>query len=96
MIGLSPSEVEIVRATLTEAFGPQASVWLFGSRARGDCRGDVDLYVELPEPGDLLLRLATRRRLEELLHQKVDLIVRGRGEAKAAIDGVARSTGIAL
>jgi len=96
MIGLSPSEVEVVRATLLDAFGADAEIWLFGSRAHGDRGGDVDLYVESPRPGDLPARLAARRRLESLLHQKVDLIVRGRQEPRSAIDGIARDTGVAL
>ena len=53
MPGLSPQEAEIVRAAVKDAFGGEAVVWLFGSRATGDRRGDVDLYVETPTPGSL-------------------------------------------
>ncbi len=96
MIGLSPSDMEVVRTTLAEAFGGDARVWLFGSRARGAGRGDVDLYVETAAATSLLVRLATRRRLEARLHQKVDLIVRAAGEPHAAIDAIARTTGVPL
>ncbi len=96
MIGLSSSDVEIIRTSLAAAFGGEAKLWVFGSRARGGERGDVDLYVETPAPIDLLLRLATRRQLEALLHQKVDLIVRAVGEPQAPIDAIARATGLRL
>ncbi|MDA8232233.1 MAG: nucleotidyltransferase domain-containing protein [Magnetospirillum sp.] len=96
MTGLSPREIEIVRFALAEAFGPELKVWLFGSRARGDCRGDVDLYVETPTPKGLPTRLAARRRLETALHRKVDLIVCAEGEPHAAIDAIAKETGLPL
>lgn len=96
MIGLSPAEVEIVRSTLSEAFGTEVRVWLFGSRSQGDRRGDVDLFVESARAIGTTQKLSARRQLEGRLHQKVDLIVRTVGEPEAAIDAIARSTGIAL
>lgn len=96
MIALSPAEQDTVRATLAAAFGPDVRIWLFGSRARGDERGDVDLFVETSHPSALPARLAARRTLERRLHQKVDLIVRANSEPAAAIDAIARSTGCLL
>ena len=96
MIGLSPQEVHIVRTTLNEAFGLEARVWLFGSRARGNDRGDVDLYVETPDHHGFAARWAARRALEAALRQKVDLIVRGAGDPHAAIDAIAKETGVPL
>ncbi|MBI5165350.1 MAG: nucleotidyltransferase domain-containing protein [Magnetospirillum sp.] len=86
----------MVRTTLAEAFGDGAAVWLFGSRARGDLRGDVDLLVECPRAVSLPVTLATRRRLEGALHQKVDLIVRGPDDQRSAIDAIAKETGVML
>jgi hypothetical protein len=31
MIGLSPTEVAVVRATVIDAFGAEAVIWLFGT-----------------------------------------------------------------
>lgn len=96
MTGLSPSEIEIVRMTLAEAFGDGAKIWLFGSRGQGVPKGDVDLFVETVIPAATEVRLKARRRLESRLHQKVDLVVRARGEQAAAIDAIARATGVPL
>ena len=95
-LGLSQSQTEIIRTTLAEAFGADSKIWLFGSRAQGDVRGDVDLYVESSSACSLTTKLATRRHLEESLHQKVDLIVRTNGDPHTAIDDIAKTTGLAL
>ncbi|MGE5504175.1 MAG: nucleotidyltransferase family protein [Actinomycetota bacterium] len=98
MIGLTTGEVGTVKTAIAEAFGAEARVWLFGSRAAGATRGDVDLYVETPSavPGGLPAKLAARRRLEEALHIKVDLVVRAADEPRTAFDDIARSTGVPL
>jgi len=48
---LTDDQVRIIKARAAECFGPNAHVWLFGSRVDDDARGgDIDLYVELAEP----------------------------------------------
>lgn len=99
---ISPEQREAIRRTVREVFGPEARVWLFGSRARDELRGgDIDLYVELPQAPDLHARLdlearawlALQRRLGE---RRIDLVTRVPGEAERPIDRIARETGIEL
>ncbi|MBF0356662.1 MAG: nucleotidyltransferase domain-containing protein [Alphaproteobacteria bacterium] len=98
MPGLTPAKIETVRHVVTEAFGPGASIWLFGSRAAGKEGGDIDLFVETQSPVQDCLpkRLAARRRLEALLEEKVDLIVREADAEPRAIDAIAKETGVKL
>ncbi len=43
---LTPFQREIFKQLTAEVFGPQAQVWLFGSRADDQRRGgDIDLYI---------------------------------------------------
>jgi len=96
MTGLTPRQIAEVKSVLADAFGLDAKVWLFGSRAAGQSLGDVDLYVETASSGPLTARLAARRRLEAALHQKVDLVVRGGDEPATAFATLARETGVPL
>ncbi|MFN3075617.1 MAG: nucleotidyltransferase domain-containing protein [Alphaproteobacteria bacterium] len=98
-IGLSPQQVARIRTEVETAFGQKVtSVWLFGSRARGEVRGDIDLCLELSDfSGNLLLaRLALRRRLEADLGQKVDLVTHVAGDPIPGIVHIARDTGVEL
>jgi predicted nucleotidyltransferase len=70
----------------------------FGCSARGRRArrgGDIDLFVETQSPVQDCLpkRLAARRRLEALLEEKVDLIVREADAEPRAIDAIAKETG---
>ena len=51
-------------------------VRVFGSRARGDAapKSDVDLLVALPENASLLVIVAIKQDLEDLLGCKVDVV----------------------
>lgn len=54
------------------------SLALFGSVARGDARpdSDVDLLVEFERPIGLFHFARVQRRLEEILGQRVDLVMK--------------------
>ncbi len=54
------------------------SLALFGSVARGEDRpgSDIDLLVEFNQPTSLFELFAIRRRLEEILGRRVDLVPR--------------------
>lgn len=96
---LEPDEVRAIKAAATHAFGPDAIVRLFGSRADDDRRGgDIDLHVEVAPEIDAW---EAQSRFEDSLfarieRQRVDVIVRKRGEPERGIDLIARHDGIPL
>lgn len=96
MTGLTPRQIAEVKSVLADVFGREAEIWLFGSRAAGPSRGDIDLLVEVPSSFPLTSRLRARRRLEAALHQKVDLVVQGGDEPPTAFAALARETGVKL
>ena len=55
------------------------SLAAFGSVARGDARedSDIDLLIEFDEPVGLFHFSRVKRRLEEILKRRVDLVTRG-------------------
>lgn len=58
---LTHEQIAIIRRTAQEIFGPEARVWLFGSRVDDSKRGgDVDLLVESGRPIDAPAFSATR------------------------------------
>ncbi len=97
---LDQHQREIIREEVGRAFGPHASVQLFGSRLDDARRGgDVDLYIEANgTPSELLdrelsLYAGLQKRLGE---QRIDIVVHGRGSPLRAVDRHARATGVAL
>ncbi|OOG20582.1 hypothetical protein B1C78_17250 [Thioalkalivibrio denitrificans] len=96
---LNDQQRQIAQQAVLTHFGPNARVWLFGSRAHDDRRGgDIDLYVET-DPREDLLRAEARTILEiqqALGDQRIDLVTHVRGRPRKAIDRIARETGIEL
>jgi len=99
-VRLSRSQVTAIRQAVSEAFGPDAKVWLFGSRARENALGgDIDLLVQpasddISEP--LRRKLTLLGRLEQALgERKIDMVIEERNDARAIVQ-VARSTGVQL
>lgn len=98
---LTPEQVEAIKATAAEVFGPDAEVWLFGSRADDSRRGgDIDLYVEL---GRISSEERTRleamfwAKLQRLLgERKIDVVTHPHGAPVRPIDRQARSSGVRL
>lgn len=96
---LNNRQQRVAREAVRAHFGPDARVWLFGSRVRDDLRGgDIDLYVETESPDNLLKAEAKaifdiQRALGD---QRVDLVTHVRGNPLRAIDRIARETGIEL
>ncbi len=100
---LSPEEVAAIKRLVAAAYGPDAVVRLFGSRADDRRRGgDVDLHVEVNLPGPYTAKkldteLDLHNRLEEALgERKVDLVVRHGFQPEMPIDRIAVKTGIVL
>jgi predicted nucleotidyltransferase len=76
-------------------FGRDAKLWLFGSRVDDARRGgDVDIYVETPDPS-LDSELRCKVALEEMLDLHVDLIVNTHNN-QDSIQKIATAQGIRL
>jgi predicted nucleotidyltransferase len=98
-VRLAPEEIRAIKAAAVHAFGADAVVRLFGSRA-DDLRkgGDIDLHVEVDTVADEPLARARFEgnlfaRIEE---QRVDVIVRQRSRPLSGIDLIAHRDGVAL
>ncbi|MGH8583380.1 MAG: nucleotidyltransferase domain-containing protein [Gammaproteobacteria bacterium] len=97
---LTDTQVRIIKTRAAECFGPNAHVWLFGSRVDDDARGgDIDLYVELSEPINDAAWRAPRFNgaLQQAFGaQRIDIVTRGPGEPLKPIHETAKRTGVAL
>jgi len=98
---LSNHQTKAIKTAATEVFGPEAEVWLFGSRVDENRRGgDIDLYVELPElERDEIRKLESRfwMRLQRVLgERKIDIVTHVRNSPLRPIDEQARNTGVRL
>lgn len=97
---LSKQTQQIIRTTVQEIFGSDATVKLFGSRTDDVARGgDIDLLVELPEVTTDIerktLRLTARLQLR-LGDQPIDVLVLDPSIPRQAIHEQACRTGIML
>lgn len=88
---------QIIRDTVAEIFGPDARVYLFGSRTNDAARGgDIDLLIETDTSAEeamdkeLALHARLMRRLGE---QRIDIVVHRVGTPPLAIHKIARQTG---
>jgi len=97
---LTDDQICIIKTRAAECFGPNAKVWLFGSRVDDDARGgDIDLYVELSEPlADAAWRaLRFNGALQQAFGaQHIDVITRGPSEPLKPIHETAKRSGVAL
>ncbi|WP_019569037.1 nucleotidyltransferase domain-containing protein [Thioalkalivibrio sp. ALE11] len=99
---LSPEQQHAIHRAVGETFGPETTVWLFGSRTDDSARGgDIDLLIDTPmRDVDSIVQaeIALRARLEaELGEQKIDLLVDYPGRRwHPSIFQVAREEGIPL
>ena len=75
---LTESQIKVIKTTISDIFGKDSSVYLFGSRVDDKARGgDIDLLVQSDYEGRAVLekKLKTQARLNMLLgEQKIDLI----------------------
>lgn len=95
---------EAQRRTIGEkaraAFGPDARIYLFGSRVDDDARGgDVDLYIEVPRAVPNRPAAASRLAAELQLalgDQRFDILVADPDTPRRRIHKVAVTEGVAL
>jgi predicted nucleotidyltransferase len=98
---LKPAERAAIRAAVTESFGQDADVWLFGSRVDDTKRGgDIDLLIK-PGCSALSNQFFARKirllvQLERILgERKIDVIVEAPGDTRPIVK-VAHATGVRL
>jgi predicted nucleotidyltransferase len=96
-VRLTESQEETIVREVASLLGEDASVWLFGSRARDSARGgDIDLYAEVSKPVPQRLKAKLVVRLEKVLSNHVALVIREPGMPESPIFSIARQTGVAL
>jgi predicted nucleotidyltransferase len=99
---LTPDQQAIIHATVADAFGGEAHVWLFGSRIDDNKRGgDIDLLIETSQTDVAEIVLAELRFLTKLKmqlgEQKIDVLIDyPTRQVRPPIFTIARQTGIPL
>lgn len=99
---LTEQQIDIIKTATEEVFGPDAQVWLFGSRVDDTRRGgDIDLMIETDAMNrrDLLRkRIKLLARLKaDLGDQRIDLVVQPANDQPGPhVVEVARQTGVRL
>jgi predicted nucleotidyltransferase len=97
---LTPDQVQAIRYAATQAFGEDAGVWLFGSRADDHKKGgDIDLLVH-PAAGAmdhvLMRKINMRIQIEQLIgEQKIDIVVEAPFDTRPIVK-IAHDTGVRL
>ena len=97
---LGQGQADIIKAEVEQLLGPEARVWLFGSRADDAARGgDIDLYVEVDEAlgnrAALASRLAARLQLR-MGDQRIDVVLVDQQTPSQPIHSAAREEGVRL
>ncbi len=92
---LTPAQIDTIKTTAAAVLGEGVRVTLFGSRLDDHQKGgDVDLYIEVPEPR-LMQKIRCKVQLQDQLDMPVDLIVKAMGDA-SPISLIAKKEGIVL
>jgi uncharacterized protein len=97
---LTPDQVQAICFAATQAFGENAGVWLFGSRADDHKKGgDIDLLVHPAADAmdDLFMRKINMKvHIEQLMgEQKIDIVVETPFDERPIVK-IARDTGVRL
>jgi predicted nucleotidyltransferase len=97
---ITSHQASVIKTQTVQIFGPQAQVWLFGSRVDDQARGgDIDLLVAVPQmverPALLPAQLAARLQMV-LGEQRIDVVLQAPNLKQQPIHVVARSQGILL
>jgi predicted nucleotidyltransferase len=94
---LTPSQSQLIIATVRQQLGAQAKISLFGSRLDDAAKGgDVDILVENDQQTSLLERARIKMVLEDLLLLPVDVVTIKRGAQPTAFQRIAMAKAIAL
>lgn len=97
---LTAEQIQAIRTGVADVAGPDARVWLFGSRVHDQTRGgDVDLLLELQEPVSEPAQLAARlsaRVSRAMYGRKVDVVVKAPNLMHLPIHAIALQEGVRL
>ena len=97
---LTPTQIESIKQAAEQIFGPDARVWLFGSRVDDSKRGgDVDLMIETDQKLENRAFLAARmaaRVSRSMQGRRVDVITQAPGAPTQPIHQAARRHGVPL
>lgn len=97
---LASDQIQAIKAEVRRLLGPEARVWLFGSRAQDASRGgDIDLYVETDRV--LANRARTASQLSARLQlrmgdQRIDVVLVDPQTSAQPIHQAAKEKGVAL
>lgn len=74
---LTDFEINAIKQSAQEVFGPKVEVFLFGSRVDDEKKGgDIDLYIKAQQGNDLKHKIRFMILLEQTIgEQKIDVIL---------------------
>ncbi|WP_421620812.1 nucleotidyltransferase domain-containing protein [Alkalilimnicola ehrlichii] len=94
---LTDLQIKIIKEEVGGLFGPDAGVWLFGSRVDDHARGgDIDLMIEADQDPEEALEKELRlysRLIRRLGDQRIDIVIHRAAAPRLPIHKVAMSTG---
>lgn len=94
---LTAEQAAIIRQFARSSFGPEARVWLFGSRMDDQAMGgDIDLLIETKRKPPLRQVLRAQALLEQRLGTAVDLMTSSPDQTPSPIIEIAKLTGAPL
>jgi predicted nucleotidyltransferase len=98
---LTEDQIAAIREATAEVFGPEAQVWLFGSRVKDSKRGgDIDLLIRPGDPMAIDDRLQRKVRFLGILERRlgerrIDVIIE-HSAGPRPIEQIALETGVKL